>query len=94
MHRIQVQHGGTEIQRQESEGHRLVTYCAGCTGFLGRVIPTFQILDLLFHTDGASDTENSVSRGTTTYINRLLLKLRLASMSRAASMDGSSSGLE
>ncbi len=87
--------GWTEIRRQENEGCTLVTYCAGCTSFLGRVIPTFHILDLLFSTDGASDSEISVSRGVMAYINRLLLKLRLASMTRAAvrcsvSTDGSS----
>ncbi len=91
--------GWTETRRQESEGRKLVTYCAGCTGFLGRVIPTFHILDLLFRTEGVSDGEISVSRGLMTSINRLLLKLRLASIPRAAvrcsgSMDGSSSGPE
>ena len=70
--------GWTEILRQESGGRRLVTYCAGCTGFLGRMIPTFHILDLLFRAEGASDNEISVSTGLMTYINRLLLKLRLS----------------
>jgi Fe-S oxidoreductase len=91
--------GWTEIQQQESEGQRLVTSCAGCAGFLGRVTPTCHILDLLFGTDGASDGEISVARGLMTYINRLLLKLKLASMTRTAIRrsglkDGSSSGPE
>ena len=51
-------HGWMEIQRHESKGLRLVTCCAGCTAFLGRVVPTFHILDLLFRTDGASDSRN------------------------------------
>ena len=95
----QFSDGWTKKRQQESEGRSFVTYCAGCTGFLNRVVPTFHILDLLFLPSGASDSEISVSRGLMTSINRLLLKLRLASIPRAAvrcsgSMDGSSSGPE
>jgi Fe-S oxidoreductase len=75
--------GWREIRRRESEGCCMVTYCSGCSGFLGRVMPTFHILDLLFPPDGPSDGEISVSSGLMTYINKLLLKLSLASMSRA-----------
>ena len=76
--------GWMELRQQESQDCRLVTYCAGCTDFLGRMIPTFHILDLLFRAEGASDCEISVTRGMMTYINRLLLKLRLASLTFAA----------
>ncbi|TKB25262.1 (Fe-S)-binding protein [Desulfopila sp. IMCC35006] len=70
--------GWMEKRRQESENRRLVSYCAGCTGSLGRVTPTFHVLDLLFLRYGASERKISVSRGLMTYLNRLLLKLRLA----------------
>lgn len=72
----------TEILRHESKGRAIVTYCAGCTGSLGRVIPTFHILDLLFSTDAALDGEISVSRGLMTYVNRLIAKKEVAKLTR------------
>lgn len=77
--------GWTKIRRQESEGRRLATYCAGCTGSLSRVIPTFHILDLLFLPYGASASQISVSKGLMTYINRLLLKLKMVRMKKICS---------
>ncbi|MGW8195168.1 MAG: (Fe-S)-binding protein [Desulforhopalus sp.] len=72
-----------QIRQQKNKGCRLVTYCAGCTGFFGRVMPTFHILDLLFLKGGPSDREIPVSRGLMTYINRLWLKLKFAKNDRA-----------
>lgn len=73
--------GWAELRKQESEGRRLVTYCAGCTHFLGQATPTVHILDILFRANGSTDKDFPVSKGPLTYINRLLLKLRLMAMS-------------
>lgn len=73
--------GWAELRKQESEGRRLVTYCAGCTHFLGQATPTVHILDMLFRANGATDKDFPVSKGLLTYLNRLLLKLRLMAMS-------------
>ena len=70
----------TKRLQHESKGRAIVTYCAGCTCFLGRVMPTFHILDVLFSTDGALDSKISVSRGLATYANRLITKNKLAKM--------------
>lgn len=78
--------GWMEKRRQENKTCRLVSYCAGCTARLSRVMPTVHILDLLFRADDTSDSEISVPRGTmSTTINRLLLKLRLAGTSTSLS---------
>jgi len=66
-----------ERRRLEAGGRRLVTYCAGCAGNLGQATPTVHVLDLLFRQVGAGDDDIDVSRGLKTYLNRLLLKLRL-----------------
>lgn len=60
----------------ESGGRLLVTYCAGCAGYLGRATPTVHILDLLFCAEGGGDGP-AVAGGLATYCHRLLLKLRL-----------------
>ncbi len=73
--------GWAERRKQESEGRKLVTYCAGCTHFLGQATPTVHILDMIFRANGVSDNDISVSKGPVTYLNRLLLKLRLMAMS-------------
>lgn len=73
-------HGWREIRRQESQAYPLVSYCAGCTLTLSRVMPTCHILDLLFGAGEPPDKEISVARGMlTTSINRLLLKRRVTS---------------
>ncbi len=69
--------GWAEKRVKEAGGRRLVTYCAGCAGYLGRVAPTVHILDLLFRPDGAAGDSTFVSRGLATYFHRLLLKMRL-----------------
>ena len=73
--------GWAELRRQESEGRPLVTYCAGCVHFLNQVTPTVHILDLIFRGSGRPDKGFTVSKGPLTYLNRLLLKLRLMAMS-------------
>lgn len=65
-----------DIRRREAEGHKIVTYCAGCAGFLSRVNPAVHITDILFSTDKALNGGLRVAKSPFTYINRLKLKRR------------------
>lgn len=59
-----------------ADGRKLVTTCAGCTAMLGAHIPTLHLADLLFPPPPGSKAV-SPARPPMTYLNRLLLKLRL-----------------
>jgi len=67
----------------EAGDRRMVTYCAGCAGYLSRVAPTAHLVDLLFSAEGAVGPDRvlagkaRVSRAPFTYLNRLGLKRRL-----------------
>ena len=50
------------IRKTEAEGHLTVTYCAGCTSFLGRVTPTIHLVDLVFEPDAAICGKIKISR--------------------------------
>jgi len=64
-------------RRREAESRTLVTSCAGCTARLNRVTPTVHVLDLLFRPQVTLRRELQVARPPLTYVNRLLLKLRI-----------------
>ncbi|MFN2355744.1 MAG: VTT domain-containing protein [Desulfopila sp.] len=70
-------HGWASLREREVAGRTMVAYCAGCTGFLGRVAPTIHIADLLYRPDSRLDGNPKVARPPFTYLNRLLLKHRL-----------------
>ena len=61
------------IRGRESGGRRIVTYCAGCTGYLNRVVPAVHILDLLFRQDDDKG-KMRVARAPFTYWHRFRLK--------------------
>ncbi|NOQ66485.1 MAG: (Fe-S)-binding protein [Desulfobacterales bacterium] len=65
-----------EIRRTEGNGKRIITYCAGCANFLGKIGPTAHLLDLLFDPAATLNGKAKVARSPLTYINRLLLKRR------------------
>jgi Fe-S oxidoreductase len=67
---------GSWSERRKSEvgGKRIITYCAGCAHFLGRVGPTAHLLDLLFDPAAALAGRAKVAKAPLTYLNRLLLK--------------------
>ena len=65
-----------QIRRDDANGRKIVTYCAGCAGFLNRVTPTVHIADVLFSTDKAINGGLRVAKSPFTYINRLKLKKR------------------
>jgi Fe-S oxidoreductase len=58
----------------EAQGNHLVTYCAGCTHFLGRLQPVSHIVDIIMDPQVVRAGRNPVSRSPMTYINRLRLK--------------------
>ncbi len=66
------------IRRKEAEGRKLVTYCAGCAGFLNRTTPTVHILDVLFFPEKALNGGLRPAPSPFTYLNRLRLKRRFA----------------
>lgn len=67
--------GNWSIRRsEEAEGAHLVTYCAGCTHFLGAHSDVSHIVDFLLDPQAACGGSSPVSRSPLTYVNRWLLK--------------------
>ncbi len=62
------------IRKNEADGRRLVTYCAGCANFLDSMTPTSHVIDLVFETEKAISGKAKVSKPPITYLNRLRLK--------------------
>jgi Fe-S oxidoreductase len=63
-----------EIRRTEGEGRRIITYCAGCANFLGKIGPTAHLLDLIFEPAATLSGKAKVAKSPVTYLKRLLLK--------------------
>ncbi len=63
-----------ELRKQEANGNRAITYCAGCTNQLNKSTPTSHILDLLFEPESTLKGQTKVSQAPATYLNRLKLK--------------------
>ena len=63
-----------EKRKSETGGKRIITYCAGCAHFLGKVGPTAHLLDLLFDPAATLAGRAKVAKSPFTYVNRLLLK--------------------
>jgi hypothetical protein len=61
-------------RKKEAQGTTILTYCAGCTGFLGAVTPTHHILDLFFDPQRTLAGKVKAARPPFTYLNRILLK--------------------
>jgi uncharacterized membrane protein YdjX (TVP38/TMEM64 family)/ferredoxin len=64
-----------------AQGDRIVTYCAGCAGFLGRLAPVSHLGEVLFEPEKALAGQSRVAKAPLTYLHRLLLKRRLAKLS-------------
>ncbi|MDY6853290.1 MAG: VTT domain-containing protein [Thermodesulfobacteriota bacterium] len=62
------------LRKYESDGRRIITYCAGCSNLLGELTPTSHILDLLFEPEATLTGKVKVSNPPLTYLNRLRLK--------------------
>lgn len=69
----------TAIRGEEAGGRPIVTCCAGCTGYLNRVVPTVHIADLLYRPEDAFNGNLQIARPPFTYWNRLRFKQRMKS---------------
>lgn len=67
------------IRRDEADGNRVITYCAGCSSTLGEDLRATHLLDLVFDHERAIDGQEQKTRSPFTYFNRLLLKWRIHS---------------
>lgn len=74
----------TAIRAGEADGQRIITYCAGCTGFLGRFTPAIHVLDLYFAPERTLAGRNRVARSPLTWLSRLLLRARAKGLVRPA----------
>ena len=63
-------------RQQQTGGRTLMTYCAGCAGFLGRLTPTIHLADLLFDTQNTTSSHFTVAKAPFTYFHRIRLKNR------------------
>ena len=72
------------LRKKETNGNRIITYCAGCAHFLSSLAPTSHILDLLFEPENTMAGNVKVSKAPFTYLNRLKLKKQLSNMSNGA----------
>jgi len=67
-----------KIRKLEAGGDLVITYCAGCAGFLAKAgIKVVHLGDLLVNPEKALTGKASVARAPRTYLNRISLKRRL-----------------
>lgn len=62
------------LRKEEANGRRIITYCAGCANALNALTPTSHVLDLLFEPLATVMGSVRVSRAPFTYWNRIRLK--------------------
>jgi uncharacterized membrane protein YdjX (TVP38/TMEM64 family)/Fe-S oxidoreductase len=72
------------LRKKETNGNRIITYCAGCAHLLSSLAPTSHILDLVFEPEKTMAGKVTVSKAPFTYLNRLKLKKQLKKMSNGA----------
>jgi uncharacterized membrane protein YdjX (TVP38/TMEM64 family)/Fe-S oxidoreductase len=60
--------------RDEAEGKRIITYCAGCAQALGSRIPTSHVIDILLEPEKTLAGKVRGARAPLTYLHRLRLK--------------------
>ncbi len=62
------------LRKNEANGRRIITYCAGCVQALGGHTPTNHLVDVLFAPDQTLAGKKKGAGAPITYLNRLLLK--------------------
>lgn len=72
------------MRKKETNGKRIITYCAGCSNFMGSFAPTSHILDLMFEPEATMAGKVKISKAPFTYLNRLRLKHQLKSMANGS----------
>jgi Fe-S oxidoreductase len=66
----------TTIRAREADGQQIITYCAGCTSFLGRLTSAVHVLDLFFAPEKTLGGRVRVASSPLTWLSRLLLRAR------------------
>lgn len=64
----------TKIRSNEADNTRIITYCAGCTHFIGKLTATDHITDLIFEPEKTLKDKIKVTTSPMTWMSRLLLK--------------------
>lgn len=67
----------TKTRAREAGERYMVTYCAGCTHFLGRLSAVGHIADMFFEPDKTLAGQVPVARSPWTWLKRILLKQKL-----------------
>jgi len=67
----------TETRAAEAGQHPIITYCAGCSNFLGRLAQAAHLTDIFFEPEKTMAGRIRVTRSPMTWLHRLLLKVRL-----------------
>ncbi|AGW13391.1 VTT domain-containing protein [Megalodesulfovibrio gigas] len=88
LHRPDLAKAWTSRRASLAGSTPIVTYCAGCAGFLARVAPTMHLGEVLFapeqsptqSPERALAGRSKVAKAPMTYVHRLRLKRRLARM--------------
>ncbi len=66
----------SDIRKAEAADRRIITYCAGCVGFLNPKTPASHVLDVIFDPVSTMAGKTRVSKAPFTYWNRMRLKKR------------------
>ncbi len=72
------------IRKKETNGNRIITYCAGCANHLSSFTSTSHILDLVFEPEATMSGKVKGSKAPFTYLNRIKLKKQLKNMVNGA----------
>lgn len=80
----QFSNGWGVLRKIEAGDRRLLTYCAGCAGFLNGKTPTGHILDAVYDPDGVTAGKRKAAKAPLTYFNRIRLKRYLQKKHPAA----------
>lgn len=70
------------IRKSEAGNKRIITYCAGCSAFLGKDVQTDHLLDLLFEPEKTMACSIKITSPPFTYLSRIRLKNRLKQSNR------------
>ncbi len=73
-----------EKRKGQARGDCIVTYCAGCAEFLGRLTRVSHLGEILFEPEKALAGKCRAAKAPVTYLHRLLLKRRLEKLFRSA----------
>ncbi|GAB7022882.1 (Fe-S)-binding protein [Salidesulfovibrio brasiliensis] len=67
----------TERCSRQAGGNPIITYCAGCAGFLSQKSSAYHLLDAMFYPEEVRQGTFRPVRSPMTYLNRLILKRSL-----------------